>query len=124
MSVTDRLHDMRTGIDSCSLIAFGDLRTRLVLVSSATRQQPQERLDLLCREAAACFDAIDLDIVRAYRPELADAPLRNIFVLTPRETRVHVRSETDVSDVLSGVCGPAGDAIALASGSSDTLAGI
>ncbi len=66
MTVADRLDRLRAVADGCSLAAFGDLRTRLMLRVSSDHPWPQERLDELCTQAVRCFDRADSSAISSH----------------------------------------------------------
>jgi hypothetical protein len=96
MSLSDRLDEMRAGIAGCSLVSFGDLQTSLALRTSSAAPCPRERLDEIFAQAAAGFAAADRLV--------ADAePVGDLFVLTPSDVRVFVRSLRNAADVVCAV---------------------
>ena len=102
MSVVEKLDALRAAAPGCSLAAFGDLRTRLVLRASAARPWPQERLDELCVQAARCFAAADSAAVTGHFG--AGARLDEAVLLDGRELRLFLRSPADESDLVCVVC--------------------
>lgn len=108
MGSVERLDAMRAGAEGCRLVAFGDLRTRLVLRMSADRSWPQERLDELCSQAAECFDRADSEVFAA---EFSEAHLDEAIMLAADGIRLFIRPENGESDVICCVCN---DAAALA----------
>ena len=105
MDIAERLETLRDAAPGCALVAFGDLGARLVLRSSAAVQHPQEYFDQLCAQAEHGFllqDALSAQITP--RP-MATA---EVFVVTPQETRMYIRSpdagQDTASDALLCVC--------------------
>lgn len=109
MGVELELKQIRAASDGCSLAAFGDLRTKLVLRVSASEDWPQERLDALCHEAAQSFREADSNVLREAGLSEASAPAREAVILSAQEIRLFVRSETDPNDLICCVCRSAED---------------
>lgn len=99
MSIAQGLDYLRDGHPACSLAAFGDLGTRLVLRSSAATEHPQEFYDQFCAQAAQGFGLSD----GLPRPE-DTAPGNEVIVLTPQDARVFVRSPDNGSDFVGCIC--------------------
>lgn len=93
MSLSDRLDEMRAGIAGCSLVSFGDLQTSLALRTSSAAPCPRERLDEIFAQAVAGFAAADRLAAEA-------EPVGDLFVLTPWDVRVFVRSRRNGADVI------------------------
>ena len=55
MTIHSRLDDLRTRYSGCTVAAFADLSTGMVLASSTMRPTGQETLDALCRVALRLF---------------------------------------------------------------------
>ncbi|MEZ5715811.1 MAG: hypothetical protein R3D85_11940 [Paracoccaceae bacterium] len=99
MSIAQGLDYLRDGHPACSLAAFGDLGTRLVLRSSAATEHPQEFYDKLCAQAAGTFGLSD----GLQRPDGVAAG-NEVVVLTPQDARVFVRSPENGSDFVGCIC--------------------
>ena len=104
MNVQAELDTIRTAAPGCSLAAFGDLRTRLVLRVSADQIPPQERLDELCSLGARCFAQADADAVHTYFPGSGNDAPNEAVVLGPKDIKLFVRSETDDTDMVFCLC--------------------
>lgn len=57
MNETEILDICRANLNDCELVAFGDLKSELILCASSARSRPREDLDVLCRAAIGYFDA-------------------------------------------------------------------
>jgi len=105
MNLAARLETMRQGVPGCTLVAFGDLGTRLVLRCSAEFSPPQEFLDELCTQAEHGFllqDALlGSDSARDWIPS-------EVSVVTPHETRMYIRApgtaQETANDAILCVC--------------------
>jgi len=103
MGIAESLDDLRRENPGCSLVAFGDLRTHLVLRTSSETPCAQEHLDRICTLAAQTFSSCDLIHKAGDTPETGGTAA---VVLTANETTVFVRSDTDKSDFICCVCAP------------------
>lgn len=103
MSIATSLDTLRRDIPGCTLVAFGDLGTRLVLRTSSDTHCAQEQLDQICTQAAQLFSSCDLieQVSGLSRTGPAHAT-----VLGPGETTVLVRSEIDAADFICCICTP------------------
>ncbi|WP_109464637.1 hypothetical protein [Albibacillus kandeliae] len=104
MTVADRLDRLRAVADGCSLAAFGDLRTRLMLRVSSDHPWPQERLDELCTQAVRCFDRADSSAISSHLLGGARGVVNEALELGDNEIKLFVRSDADPSDVICCVC--------------------
>src|SRR6056297_882434 len=96
MSLSEHLDAMRGGIAGCSLVSFGDLQAALALRTSSAAPCPRERLDEIFAQAVAGFAAADRLAAEA-------EPVGDLFVLTPSDVRVFVRSLRNPADVVCAV---------------------
>ena len=104
MDIPGQLEALRHSVPGCTLVAFADLRTRLVLCVSAAKSRSQERLDELCFQAAECFENGDT-LATSLGVDEADSHMRtNSVVLTPVETRVFIRPPDGDGEALCCVC--------------------
>lgn len=102
MSVSDRIHALRSSIPGCQTVAFGDAATRLILKAAHDTDLPREVLDRYCAEAVGCF-ALSRKLV-------ADAAnVEESVVLTADNMRIYVQ-DTNRSDFLFLICDLACDA--------------
>lgn len=97
MTFSDRIHALRAEIPGCRLVAFGDVRTRLVLKASHDVDVRREVLDQLCEEAASCFE-----LIGTTGGNTADQ--NQAMVLTPEDMRIYVNGADTTSDFLCLVC--------------------
>lgn len=108
MSIVEKLDSLRAAAPGCSLAAFGDLNTRLVLRTSAARPWPQERLDELCMQAARCFASADSPGVAEHFLDEGER-IDQAILLEPSEVRLFLRAPEEESDLLCVVCHSVGD---------------
>lgn len=109
MDVNEALDAMRADVPGCSLVAFADLSSRLVLSSSAAKKPGQEEMDRL---SEAAFIALDGALAEGAAPVLdaADDQLPGLAMLmTSAEARVIMRSPEKPSEALVCVCAPDAD---------------
>lgn len=59
MSVQEELDELRKSVAECHLVAFADLDSQLVLVSSSATRSTRDTLDALCAEVASIFAVAD-----------------------------------------------------------------
>ena len=121
MNVIDHLNALRTAAPGCSLAAFGDLSTKLVLRVSSDKTWPQERLDDLCNLAARCFQQTDSKAVSADLLGGDTSLVNRAMVLEAREIKLFVRSEADPADMICCVCRSAEDLEVLTEGAKSAL---
>ncbi|MDU8927835.1 hypothetical protein RXV86_10610 [Alisedimentitalea sp. MJ-SS2] len=103
MSIAASLDDLRRDNPGCSLVAFGDLGTRLVLRASSDAPCAQEHYDRICAQAAQVFSSCDV-VAEASGHSCKDATAATM--LTQTETRIFVRSPADKVDFICCVCEP------------------
>jgi hypothetical protein len=101
MTISECLDEMRCGIPGCSLVSFGDLKTGLVLRTSAKRQHKQDYLEEILQQAALNFGASD---ALSADDGQAEQQGHSVIVATPDEVRIFVRSKESKSDVVCCVC--------------------
>lgn len=116
MNIVNQLDAVRTAASGCSLVAFGDLRTRLVLRVSAETPWPQERLDELCAQGADCFAKADGTVLQEHfgGPGGTGRSHRAI-VLGPSDIRLFLRAENDETDMVCCICRSPADLAAVES---------
>lgn len=98
MDLATRLKTLREATAGCSLVAFGDLGSRLVLRSSAETQPPQEYLDQLCAQADRGFCMQDALLAR---DAMSDHRQPKVMIVTPLETRIYIRAAAATQDTAS-----------------------
>ncbi|WP_294610740.1 hypothetical protein [Roseovarius sp.] len=101
MTISECLDEMRRGVPGCSLVSFGDLKTGLVLRTSATRQHKQDYLEEIIQQGALNFGVSDALTAGDGRPEETE---NSVIVATPDDVRIYVRSKESRSDVVCCVC--------------------
>lgn len=104
MGVVEELFSIRSASPGCSLAAFGDLGSKLVLRVSAESDWPQERLDDLCLTAADCFERTDRAVSDGRFGGLEGEVADSAIVLGPADIRLFLRGRSDPSDVICCVC--------------------
>ncbi|MFY9211804.1 MAG: hypothetical protein WAO69_11805 [Aestuariivita sp.] len=97
MSVADELDKLRATLPGCTLVAYGDLGTRIVLCASAAQKRPQEELDALCMAASASLNGSHSEPVASF---LGGARLSEVVSIGPGEIQVFLRSDLDACDAL------------------------
>ncbi|RKT35057.1 hypothetical protein BXY70_1085 [Roseovarius halotolerans] len=97
---SERLDAMRADIAGCSLVSFGDLQTALALRTSSAAPCPREKLDEIFAQAVASFAAADK---LAQDMAQGGEPAEDTLVMTPRDLRVFVRSQSNGADVVCAV---------------------
>ncbi|SLN53771.1 hypothetical protein PEL8287_02858 [Roseovarius litorisediminis] len=102
MTIDEELDALRKSALGCSLVAFGDARTRLVLRSSHEKAYHREYLDELCIQAANCFELLDA-ASQADNDSVQERSCEAV-VLTASNIRMFVRAEDGGPDFLCCVC--------------------
>lgn len=104
MDISTALDAVRTGISGCTLVAFADINSKLVLSSSAAVTPSREDLDILGEAAGALMTG-----------GLADGATKAVgatdvaITLTATELRLFLRASQDANEALVCVCDPACD---------------
>ena len=110
MSVTEALDAMRSELSGCSLVAYTDLSSALVLSTSAIGQPGQEELDKLSGAAQLALTGILAEgassVWTANDPK---AEAETAMLLTDTEARVFIRSPGDAPEALVCICAPDSD---------------
>lgn len=110
MDVTAALDALRAEIPGCSLVAFTDLGSRLVLCTSAAAKPGQEDLDRLSELAQIVLDG---PVAEGAAPVLeageGDRRAGTAMLLGEGEARVFLRAPGDVQEALVCVCAPGVD---------------
>ena len=99
MAIADEINKLREEYDGCTLVAFADLSSKMVLLTSSRKKIPQENLDHLCAEAAIMFKGAAANLNRDAAPITA-------LVVDGDHTNIYLRNEAGADDVLCCVCGP------------------
>ena len=105
MSVSDALDTLRSEIPGCSLVAFADLSSKIVLTASSATQPDREELDAL---SAAAHLALDGSIADGASPVFGGetALAETAMLLSASEARVFMRSPGENPEALICVCAP------------------
>ena len=120
MSLDADIEALRTSLAGCSLVAFGDAKTRLMLRSSQESACHREYLDELCSQAANCFDMAGAKPFT--EPQGSDGHHAcEAIVLTSKNTRVFVKTDEGASDFLCCVCDTPRDLENVVKAAKDTL---
>lgn len=120
MSLDTDIEALRTSLAGCSLVAFGDANTRLMLRSSHEAACHREYLDELCAQAANCFDMAGAKPLK--NAENGDGHNAcEAIILTSKNTRVFVKTDEGASDFLCCVCDTPRDLENVVKAAKDTL---
>lgn len=110
MSVTDALDALRSELPGCALVAYADLKSKLVLSSSAIGQTGQEELDAQSNVAQLVLDGVVAEGAGAVWSAMSpEAPADVAMLLTGRDARVFIRAAGDAPETLICVCAPDSD---------------
>ena len=110
MDVTEALDALRSQMSGCSLVAFADLNSKLVLCTSSATRLPQEELDHLSQTAHLVLEgAVAEGAASVWAETAAGAPAGTAMLLSESEARVFLRAEGDSSEALVCVCAPDAD---------------
>ncbi len=91
--VVEELNNLRQAVPGCDVVAFADLSTQMVLVTSSDQSVPREEMDALSAEGAAVLG------------HGADGPLGlgrpgSAVVATSTGLRIFLRAASEPSDAL------------------------
>lgn len=104
MTVAEQLDEMRSSLAGCSLVAFTDLSSQLVLCTSAATKPVQEELNALSQAANLALNgAIAMGAAQVWSNE---APAETAMLLTGSEARVFLRASGSQNEALICVCAP------------------
>jgi hypothetical protein len=104
MTIAEQIDSLRLSLPGCSLVAFGDVTTQLVLRSSQSQAIHREHLDQLCDEAGGCFSLIDTaNIALSAYEDMQEAP-KEAVVVTRSQAKVFVKSGRNDADFLCLIC--------------------
>lgn len=107
MDVTETLDAMRSDLPGCSLVAFTDLGSKLVLCSSAAFKPAQEELDRLSEIAQTVLDgAVAEGASMALASDDGDARAGVAMLVSGNEARVFLRAPGKAAEALVCVCAP------------------
>ncbi|MEW9922061.1 hypothetical protein AB2B41_20845 [Marimonas sp. MJW-29] len=101
MRIDEDLKAIMGSADGCSLVALGDLQTRLVLRFVSERSLTQERLNHVCAQANRAFRYVD-----ALRQDVSSETGAddNAMMATPKGYDVFIRSAQNHTDVIFCSC--------------------
>jgi hypothetical protein len=107
MSVSEALDSLRSEIPECSLVAFADLSSKIVLTASAAMKPAREELDALSAAAHLALDgAVAESAAAVWSSSAADATAETAMLLSANEARVFMRSPGENPEALICVCAP------------------
>ena len=106
MNVAAELEEMRSGLAGCSLVAFTDLSSQLVLCASAASKPVQEELNALSEAANMALDGAFAEGAAPLWADGGDVPAETAVLLTGAEVRVFLRSPAKPNEALVCVCAP------------------
>ena len=105
MDVTETLDAMRSSLPGCSLIAFTDLGSKVVLCTSAAVKPAQEEMDKLSALAELMLAGT---MAESAAPILGadDARAGSAVLHSEADAKVFLRSPGDTEEALVCVCSP------------------
>lgn len=106
MNVTAELDEMRNGLKGCSLVAFTDLSSSLVLSTSAASKPVQEELNALGRTASLTLNGEFAKGAEKIWSEGDEVPAETAMLLTGNDARVFLRAKANPNEALVCVCAP------------------
>lgn len=110
MTVTDALDAMRSELQGCTLVAFTDLSSNLVLCASSAARPAQEELDGLARAAQAALDGTLAEgAAQVWQAKSAQAKADTAMLLSESEARIFLRAPGESVEALVCVCAPDAD---------------
>ncbi|SHH31235.1 hypothetical protein [Marivita hallyeonensis] len=101
MQLDEDLNAIKRKVGGCTLAAFGDLRTQLILRVVSDHRRSQESLDQMCAQAKRAFKTAD---ALAKSQAATTAPSDHAIILTSNECHLFVRAPRNHSDVLMFAC--------------------
>lgn len=121
MTVSEALDTLRSEVSGCTLAAFADLSSRLVLSSSAASKPMQDELDKLSTAAAEALDGALADGTASVWNEDGTEKPDTAMMITGQEARVFLRSPDNVAEALVCVCAPDSDIAAVLTSGREAL---
>lgn len=109
MSVADELDQMRSDNPTCSLVAFADLSSKLVLYTSTDGKPAQEELAALSEAARISLDGELADAAAPLWNGSKDALAETAVLMTESDLRVFLRSPGKATEALACICAPNAD---------------
>lgn len=121
MNVAAELDAMRSELSGCSLVAFTDLSSRLVLCTSAVSKPVQEELNALSEAANLALDGAFAEGAAPLWSQTGDVPAETAVLMTGAEVRVFLRSPAKPNEALVCVCAPDAELEAIVDSGRSTL---
>ena len=112
---------MRGSVPGCTLVAFADLSSGMVLCTSAAAKRPQEELDALSTQATEMLSGAAAQSATAL---LEEERATLAVALTPRDMHVVCRAEGSGDEVLICLCAHGTDLSQVVDSARSALAGI
>lgn len=106
MNVAAELDEMRSEISGCTLVAFTDLSSQLVLCASAASKPVQEELNALSKAANLALDGAFAEGAAPLWSNGGEATAETAVLMTVSEVRVFLRSPVKPNEALVCVCAP------------------
>lgn len=107
MDVSEALAALRTDLPGCSMTAYADLTTGVVLSSSAAVPPAREQLDDLAATAALTLDG---SLAESAKPATGESPAGAAIAMTSNDLRLFLRSEANPAEALICVLAAGSDA--------------
>ena len=109
MTVVEALDTLRAEVPGCTLVAFADLSSSLVLSSSASSKPMQNELDTLSTAAVQALDGALASGTATLFSEDGSKKPDVAMLLTGQEARIFLRSPDNAAEALVCVCTPVSD---------------
>ena len=106
MSVSDALDALRSEIPGCSLVAFADLSSKIVLTASSASKPAREELDALSVAAHLTLDGAVGEGAAPVWANQSDALPETAMLLSASEARVFMRPPGENPEAIICVCAP------------------
>ena len=106
MDVTEALTTLRSDVPGCSIAAYADLSSGIVLSSSAAVPPAREDLDAL---AAAATETLDGAVAEGASQSIGEEPPESAIAMSTRDLRVFLRAPGNPSEALICVCAAGSD---------------
>ena len=107
MDIAAELDEMRSALQGCSLVAYTDLSSQLVLCTSSATSPMQEEMNALSRAAQLALDGAFAE--GAAMAWGGAAPAEFAVLMADEDTRLFLRSPANATEALMCVCGPGTD---------------
>lgn len=120
MDVSEKLDALRAEVSGCSLVAFSDLESKLVLATSAAFKPAQEDLDNLSDLAQAMLNG---SVAKGGEATL-DGEAGVAMLISGGDTKVFLRAPGEAVEGLVCVCAPDADLRAMVDQARSTLSAI